>query len=345
MSQVRQVVEALMKHGPKYTTISRETGVPVTTVRYILREKLPKLGFTIRPAINYGRLGLQRYLVMLESTLSPHYLINLLDLFGDTMYLSYYAYLLNDNKFLTIFSIPPKFEYSLTNLLDELAEFNVIQRYDFKKLLYRRIIPLRVDCFDFNNGVWMQNWDEMQIGENVPEIYEEPSPINELTLLDLKILFELYMNPFASYTDVASKLNITRQTVKRHYQKVLPMIYLYNVFWMPRDYPELVCTPILIRTYLDGEVRKIMLNIPFTHVEMRTENSEYYTILFVPSLGFYKVLKYIGEKRIFKQVHFLSMEYAANFTFPLNLYNDKKGWINIFEVGLQKILKEVKLTE
>jgi DNA-binding Lrp family transcriptional regulator len=343
MCQAGRVVEALMKHGPRYTMISRETGVPVTTVRYIIREKLPKLGFTIRPVINYGRLGLQRYLVILRSSLSPDYLSSLLELLGETMYLNYYTYILNDGRFLTIFSIPPSFEDSFIRFLDQLARFNIIDLYDVKKLYYRRVIPFRADCFDFDNGVWIQNWEEVSRVRELPEIYEEPNQLDGLTSLDLRILLELYLEPLSSYTDIAKRLKISRQTVKRRFEKILSTIYLYMVFWMPRSNPELVCTPLFIQADQDDKARRIMLNIPFTHLEMKTEDSEYYYILFTPSLGFYKVLEYISEKKIVKKIDFLSMKYAGNFTFPHTLFRDRGGWLNIFEEGRQKILREVRL--
>lgn len=342
MSQVRQVVEALMKYGPKYSTISRETGVSVTTVRYIIREKLSRLGFTIHPAINYGKLGLRRYLVFLEPNYSPDYLVNLLDLFGETMYLSYYAYLLNEKKFLTIFSTPSNFENSLINFLDELTILGVFRRYHIKKLEYRRIIPFRVDCFDFEKGVWLQNWEEKPRNEEVPEIYEAPDQLNGLTGLDLKILVELFKDPFSSCIDLAKKLGITRQTVKRHLEKILQTIYLYMLYWTPVEYPELVCTPMFLQTEINH--RETILNIPFTYLEMRDENSNYYSISLVPSIGFYKVLRYASERVTSKKVDFLSMEYAGNFTVAYMLFKDRKGWINIFEEGLQKIIERVKLS-
>jgi len=345
MSQTRKVVEALMKHGPKYTAISRETGVPITTVRYILKEKLPKLGFRLHAAINYGKLGLQRCLVMMEASLSPHHMSSLLDLFGEMMYLNYYTYLLNERKFLTIFSIPSKFEDSFIRFLDELVELGIIKKYDFKRLLYRRVVPLRVECFDFDRGVWMQNWQDKPRAQEVPEIYEDPRQTIQLSSLDLKVLTDLHRNSFMRYTSIARRLNIARQTVKRHYEKILQLIYLYMLFWMPTEHPELVCTPIFIQTYSSDKIRKALLDIPFTHLEMKSVDSDYYTLLFAPSLGFYSVLRYINERVPSTKIDFLSMEYAANFVLPHNLFIDKEGWLNMFDFGLQKILKEVRLPD
>ncbi|MEM3397554.1 MAG: winged helix-turn-helix domain-containing protein [Nitrososphaerota archaeon] len=344
MSQTRKVVEALMKYGPRYSAISRETEVPITTVRYILREKLPKLGFTIRPAINHGKLGLRWYLVMLEFSVRPDYLTTMLDLFGESMYLSYYAYLLNERKFLTLFATSPKFEESFSNFLDELVKLNIVKRYVLKRLQYRRVVPFRADCFNFNDGVWIQNWDEISRSEDVPEILEEPTQIHGLSSLDIRILAEIYKNPFTSYSEIARRLSVSRQTIKKHYQNIVSKIYLYMLFWMPTRFPELVSTPMFVQTHFNSYTRKTILDIPFTHLEMKSDDSEYYSILFVPSVGFYKVLRYIDERGISGKIDFLSMEYAANFVPHYNLYDNRRGWINVFEYGLQKILKEVKLT-
>jgi len=343
MSQIRKVVEALMKHGPKYTTISRETGVPITTVRYILKEKLPKLGFTLHAAINYGKLGLQRYLVIMEPSLSPDHMVNLLDLFGETMYLNYYSYLLQNRKFLTIFSIPPEFETSFMTFLDELVRLRVLNKYYFKKLYYRRIIPFRIDCFDFDKGVWLQNWNNTPRKEEVSEIYEEPEQIEGLTSLDIRILAELQKDSFLRYTTLSRMLNKARQTIKRHYEKISKTIYLYVILWMPKEHPELYCTPILVRANPVDSLRKKLHNVPFIHLEMKTEDLDYYAVFFVPSIGFYKVLRYISESKCI-ELDYLSMDYASNFVPHYNLYDDRKGWVNIFEKGVEKIVKEVRLS-
>jgi hypothetical protein len=191
----------------------------------------------------------------------------------------------------------------------------------------------------------MQNWEDKPRAQEVPEIYEDPRQTIQLSSLDLKVLTDLHRNSFMRYTSIARRLNIARQTVKRHYEKILQLIYLYMLFWMPTEHPELVCTPIFIQTYSSDKIRKALLDIPFTHLEMKSVDSDYYTLLFAPSLGFYSVLRYINERVPSTKIDFLSMEYAANFVLPHNLFIDKEGWLNMFDFGLQKILKEVRLPD
>jgi len=103
LEETRKVVEALMKVGPRFSDISRATGIPVSTVRYILLKRLPKLGLSVRASINYGAIGLQRYLVEFKSDHPPQYVSSILDLLGEYAYLDYYTYSMTEKKFLTIF--------------------------------------------------------------------------------------------------------------------------------------------------------------------------------------------------------------------------------------------------
>jgi len=296
MEATAKVVEALMKYGPRYSKISRETGVPIPTVRYILTKRLPKLGFSARVAINCGILGLQRYLVTLSSNLSPKRISGLLKMFGEFMYLSYYTYLMKERKFLTIFTLPPKYINDLIEFLDNLKFMNIINDYEVKKLLYMRILPFRVDCFDFKRGVWRQDWINREV--QVPEIYEELDPAGNFDKIDLLILKELQKNVFVKYVELSKKLGISRQTVKRHYQHALKAIYMYAVTWLPPWNPELVSTPSLIKFENIERARQIMINIPFTYTEMRTVDDEYLSLMLVPSMELYKVLKYISNRSV-----------------------------------------------
>jgi hypothetical protein len=47
LEETRRVVEALMKVGPRFSDISRATGIPVSTIRYIILKRLPKLGLSV----------------------------------------------------------------------------------------------------------------------------------------------------------------------------------------------------------------------------------------------------------------------------------------------------------
>lgn len=338
----REVVKALMIYGPRYSKISKETGVPVTTVRYILREKLPRLGFIVRAAINYGLLGLQRYLVLIETSLPLEYMCSLLDLLGERAYLNYYTYLMKERKFLTIFSIPPSFQDSFINFLDRLIDLKLLRRYTINKLEYRRLIPFRTNCFDFNRGVWSLNWDEHK-SEELHEIYEIPTGFENLTSLDLKILAKLNENAFVKYTELANYLNVTRQTIKRHYEKIKKTIYMYGLLWIPKENPELVSVPLIVGSSFDEISRKTMLNIPFSHLEMKTDDRKYYVMLFIPSLGFYKTVRYMNERMNIELFDFLSMKYTANFLCDGLPYSDNKGWINVFDLITEKILEKVRL--
>ena len=341
MEAAAKVVKALMECGPSYSEISRRTGVPIPTVRYILRKRLPRLGFSVKAAINYGALGLQRYLVIIKPNLPPNYMSRLLNMFGELMYLNYYTYLMRQGEFLTIFNLPPEYFDDFRRFLDELKSLNIVAEYSVRKLLYMRVLPFRVDCFDFRKGVWRQNWTETRFW--VPEQYEDPNPRPKLDKIDLLILKEVQKNAFIKYIDLAKILGLTRQTIKRHFEHIAKTIYMYAVFWVPPWNPELISIPMIIEAPNADEARSALINIPFNHAELRTEDDEYLTLALVPSIGLYKVVKYVSDKISFKNLEFMDMTYTLNFVIHHNLYNNKAGWLNPYEIGIEKIIRKIRL--
>ena len=339
MDATAKVVEAFMRYGPRYSKISRETGVPIPTVRYILTKRFPKLGLSSRAAINCGVLGLQRYLVTLSSHLSPKYMSGLLKVFGEFMYLKYYTYLMKSRKFLTIFTLPPKYVDDLIELLENLKSMGTINDYTVKKLLYMRILPFRVDCFDFRRGVWRQDWFNREF--QVPEIYEELDPAGKFDKIDLLILKELQKNVFVKYVELSRKLGISRQTVKKHYQRALKAVYMYAVAWFPPWNPDLVSTSILLESKNVETARQSMINIPFTYTEMKTINHEYLGLMLVPSMALYRVLKYLSERSIIDSLEFLDIDNTLRFAIHSNLFIEKTGWLNPYEIGVEKIVEKV----
>jgi len=341
MDATAKVVEALMRHGPRYSKISRETGVPIPTVRYILTKRLPKLGFSSWAAINCGKIGLQRYLVTLSSRLTPEYLSGLLRMFGEFMYLTYYTYLMKDRKFLTIFTLPPKYVNDLMELLENLKSMGIINDYTMEKLLYRRILPFRVDCFDFKRGVWRQDWFNREY--RLPEIYEELEPTMNFDKTDILILKELQKNIFIKYVELSKKLGVSRQTVKRHYQHALKAIYMYAVTWLPPWNPDLISTPILVGSTNVERARQLVISIPFTYAEMRTVEGEYYGLMVVPSIALYRVLKFLSEGLVIDKLEFIDMENTLSFFIHSNLFMDKSGWLNPYRISIEKIVEKVNM--
>jgi len=341
MDATAKVVEALMRYGPRYSKISRETGVPIPTVRYILTKRLPKMGFDVRAILNYGALGLQKYLALLESSISPHGMKGLLNLLGDIMYLNYYTYFMKAKKFMAIFTVPPKYEEDLNAFLNELRLVGILKHYELKKLKYARILPFKARYFDFNKGVWRQNWTENN--EYVPEIFEEVDPHPRIDEIDLRILKELQKDAYVKYVDLSRKLGLTRQTIKRHYEHVVKAIQMYAVLWFPPMNPELILTPIAVKFSDIERSRHKVVNIAFNYMELRTSDDEYYILMLLPSIEFYRTLRYLTERTSIDEIFFLNMEHTMAFTVHFNLFKNKVGWINPFREGIQKIMEEIGL--
>ena len=342
MEETRKVVEALMKVGPRFSDISRATGIPVSTVRYILTKKLPKLGFSIGASVNYGALGLQRYLLTFRSSYPIHYISKILDLFGEYAYLDYYTYLMTEKKFLAVFAIPLSYEKDFLDFLNLLRSINLIEEMDVCKLIYMRPLPFMAEFFDFSRGVWIQDWISMRKSRRVPEISEYPDPQPKIDEIDLVLVTELQkgITPL-KYNIIARKFNLSRQTISKHYKHARNLINFFTVFWVPHMNPQLLVLPLLVRVKARENFRELLLSIPFTHAEFRSEQGDYFSMLLIPNVGSYITLKFLTSSLDVISMDFQDMEYTGKFAVQYNLFKGG-SWINVFDEVAKKLIIFVK---
>jgi DNA-binding Lrp family transcriptional regulator len=342
LEETRKVVEALMKVGPRFSDISRATGIPVSTIRYIILKRLPKLGLSIRPSINYGALGLQRYLVTFRSSYPTYYISNILDLLGEYAYLDYYTYLMTEKKFFAIFAIPPSYEKDFLDFLDLLESMNLIKEVETCKLTYMRPLPFMVEFFDFSRGVWIQDWISMRKTRNIPETPEYPALHPKIDKVDLILIAELQKGiALIKYNSLAQKFNLTRQTISKHYKHVKNLINLFTIFWAPHMNPQLLLLPLMVKVEARKDFREILLSIPFTYTEFRSEGGDYFAMLMMPNVGSYNTLKFLTSSLDVISIDFQDMEYSGKFTIQHNLF--KNGlWINVFDEVARKLVVLIK---
>jgi len=342
LEETRKVVEALMKVGPRFSDISRATGIPVSTVRYILLKRLPKLGLSVRASINYGALGLQRYLVEFKSNYPPHYISRILDLLGESMYLDYYTYSMNGGKFFATFAVPPKYEDSFLEFLQTLETLGLIKNTNLRKLAYVQLLPFMVDFFDFSRGIWLQDWMIRTQSREIQELIEYPDPNPKIDKIDLMILAELQKQVIPlKYNLFVRKFNLSRQTISKHFKHIRELIKLFVVLWFPAMNPELVILPLIVKTSYKPNIRKTLLSIPFAYAEMRSERGEYFVMLMPPSIGLYTTFKFLTESVEFDELIFQDMEYSGKFSVQYQLY-EENSWINPFEKGIQNLLEIIQ---
>ncbi|MEM1655660.1 MAG: hypothetical protein QXU12_02535 [Nitrososphaerota archaeon] len=342
MDETRRVIEALMQVGPRFTDISQVSGIPVSTVRYILLKKLPKFGFHVQISVDYAALGLQRYLVEFRSKYPVYHISKILDLLGECTYLDYYVYSMNERRFLSIFALPPAYEGDFLEFLNLMQVSGLIENIKVCKLVYLRALPLMTDFFDFSRGVWEQDWFTKLGMREIPESPEHVHSNPKVDKIDLIILSELQKRVTRiKYGELAQKFRLTRQTISKHYKHARNFIKLFAVYWFPPMNPELIAIPLLIRVPAESRYRKILINIPFTFSEFRSESGEYFAMLLVPSMGFYKTLEVLTSNIESLRMNFLDMRYTGKFTIQYNLF--QKGlWINPFETAIEKLIQVVK---
>jgi len=345
VEEARRVVKALMRVGPRLTEISKATGVPISTVRYILQKRLPKLGLSVHASINYGALGLQRYLVRFKGGYPAHYISRLLDIFGESFYLDYYTYLMTDKEFLAVFALPPIYEKEFFEFLSTMEALGLIESPDVCRLTYMRPLPFMAEFFDFSNGVWVQDWVNRTYARDLPEAPEYPVLRPRIDRIDLMILSELQENAAAiKYTEFARRLGVSRQTISKHFKHVKRLINFYTVFWFPPMNPELVISPIIVKTKAERDSRRTLLSVPFAFNEFRSERGEYYAMLLIPSVGLYSTLKFLHEHVSQLELEFQDMEYSGKFALQYELFKEG-SWINVFETAVDRLIEIIQKKE
>ncbi len=345
MEETRKVVEALMRVGPRFTDISKATGIPISTVRYILLKRLPKLGLLARAYVNYGALGLQRYLVEFRSKHIPSYVSRILDLLGEFMYLDYYTYSMTGKKFFAIFAVPLRFEKSFVEFLQALEFLGLMKDVEVKKLAYMKPLPFMTDFFDFSRGVWSQDWMDRMVSRDIQEIPEYPDPDVKIDKIDLMMLAELQKQAIpVKYERFAKKFGLSRQTISKHYRHARRFINMFFVVWFPPMNPELIVSPIIIKTTYGNQTRETIINIPFTYAEMKSDRGEYFAFLWTPSMGLYTTIKFLTKSVEIEELHFQSMECSGKFSIQYQLYKDG-SWIDPFKESIHKLLEVVQKKE
>lgn len=185
----------------------------------------------------------------------------------------------------------------------------------------------------------MQDWIDRPHNREIQEIIEYPNLEPKIDKIDLIILAELQRQVIPlRYAFFAKKFGLSRQTISKHYKHVRNFIDLFAVIWFPFKNPELVLSPLLIETAYNENDRKIIINIPFTYAEMKSEKGEYFAFIWAPSIGLYSSVKILTKFVEVEELHFQDLEYSGKFSIQYQLY-EKGSWMDPFEKGVQNLLE------
>lgn len=218
-----KILEAIGADGPRnLNTVATKLGIKDPT----LRARLKRLKSTIFLHINvyHTFIGLRKVCVFLKAVLGKEKLLfDSLKAHGYWLYVSrcYGAF----EGCFALYAIPPKFEDQFLSFLEQLKLKSISQSYKlFWSTCFHTVNPT-TNWFDVQSDNWIFPWDEWtnEIGEMDPQSelpYSLIDPIGfpvKADYIDIFTLKELEVDATRSFRSIASKLGVTLQTIKYHF--------------------------------------------------------------------------------------------------------------------------------
>jgi hypothetical protein len=242
---------ALVRHvteiGPDIAEISRRLGQFKESVRYRYKEKLVKRGFAIKAEPDYSALGLRR--VVMKLAVTEEYAAHASKVFeamGDLCYLVAYAGTMPSGVFLAQAAVPPEFSSEFRRLVERMKDEGIFSSVEFFDCDWHRVVPMRAECFDFDEGVWDFDWSNLPpLDEKAARGTASQKRKKKLDKVDLLILKELSKDGDRSLTEVRSAIKringveINYKTLGWHYAHHIQdqrLVSHYSVGWHGLNY-------------------------------------------------------------------------------------------------------------
>ncbi|MBI3117001.1 MAG: hypothetical protein HYZ12_06680, partial [Thaumarchaeota archaeon] len=238
-SDISKLVEAINRVGiQNVSLLSRLTGMPKETIRYVLRRRFPELGLRVETLVDYEKLGLERYFVMLKfsSDILDH-ANQVLERLAKVAFLTYRSALAFEPWHIAMFAVPVSVGDEFHAFLHKMTKTGILKTTRTERLEWTRHPELKSRYHDFKSREWKIDWQEINArGEPPPAISPsyEPTARPEIDVLDTLVIKELELDSWRSFSNISRKLGINDRTLRWHYSNhVSPIISSYYVRWLP----------------------------------------------------------------------------------------------------------------
>jgi len=240
-----QIIDGLAKYSPRnIMKISREIGIPESTIRYRIKVLKNKGVLQLYTNIYHTNIGLKKHVVF--ATFSPEFNGKIYEFFDAYSPLNIFKVYGNRPTVYSVHIIPPYLSKDFRNYLDELKNLGIVDNY---KLLYstcyHNINPTS-DWFDILSKSWYFGWDTLvedidSASSKLPITLMDPDDFPILAdKLDIMILRLLETDPTISYSEMAKRFGTTPQNIKYHFENHIEKNFLiedYDIqlFRFPRE--------------------------------------------------------------------------------------------------------------
>jgi hypothetical protein len=238
-SRTVQLVKLLTEVGPDIPEISRRLNQFKESVRYRYKEKIVNRGFAVQAAVDHGKLGLKRLIVVAEVA-DPYkeYASAVFAAMHELCYVISFAKTLMGGEHMLNLSVPDEFVPQVRAFFEELREKGLFSKLEVLDFDWFRAAPMKSEFYDFDTGRWDFDWQQAGSEDYVSAAYSPSAPV-KYDYVDLLIIKELQMDANKSLKEIADKLKVNYKKLAWHHgTHVLEkkLISGFTVNWMGTRY-------------------------------------------------------------------------------------------------------------
>jgi len=217
-----QILALILKFGADIPEISRQSGIPLETVRYLYREHVLKRRMRVQRELDHQKLGLEhiQFIVTSDPELELLFFNNSLQSgVWEAVYVSSAYRIIPENLFFLDHLAPPSLHPRIREFYRELEELGVIKvhsTYDCSRASHPR---MWVEEYNWELPGWDFDWSPSSL--KPPQNIADP-PTSEpvkFDKADLLIVRELMYRYDQKVTQIAARNSLNRYSGSWHYRK------------------------------------------------------------------------------------------------------------------------------
>jgi DNA-binding Lrp family transcriptional regulator len=238
-AKMREFVKAIGVYGPDISRISETLGVHRETARYWYKEKLLARGFAVQAAVAYERLGLKYVVIVVDFEDGfEEYARSILWAMSELCYVRYYNRTLPEGDYIVHAIVPRESVGDYASFVRRLRDMGIFRSVKIFTADWHRNVPMRVDSFDFERGVWDLDWANLAVKYDDRDDVR-PRGAARFDRLDLEILKQLQLDANTTLTAIAAKAGASVKNTHYHFSKHVMargLIRNYRMNWLGTRY-------------------------------------------------------------------------------------------------------------
>lgn len=333
------------------TAISKKTGVPVESLRYIVWTELPKHGIDFSVSIDLSRIGLGIHMLQAEPELKEF-----ADAVETILKASKVIVELNrimpTNSLVGFANIPYGQEDLLSGELQKLVQSGILRSFSLERVEWIRSVSINLDYYDFATKSWHIDWDKITATTDSLSIGEQQKFKFQSAMTDYKdliILSEIQKKIPRTITELSRRTGLEPYNLRYHYiRHAKSAICGYHAQVLNKQKRPGHSSFVFIHgieSYQNFvEARKVALALPFTTSEWKTKKGYCWSVI-CPGEFSNEVQKFVTEKfaKIPGPLNFLLID-STNVhvsTLPRGLFDEREGrWREYRITPLAKVISK-----